>query len=161
MEPVASVTLRLSRPAETRAMGERLAAALRPGDFIGLAGALGAGKTLLSRAICEALGVPSGEIASPTFAIVHPYRGGRLPVQHADLYRVSDFDELYATGFLDLVDGNAVAIVEWIDRVPEAAPPEWLRIELRHDEEPRSRTALVQGFGARGEALVAALAAGA
>ena len=157
MEPLASASLRLSSPGATRALGERIAFALRPGDFLGLAGELGAGKTLLSRAICEALGVPSDRIASPTFAIVHPYDGGRLPVQHADLYRVSDYDELYATGFLDLVDGDAVMIVEWVDRVPDAAPDEWLRIELRH-EGPRSRTVLLQGFGERGRELVAMLA---
>ncbi|HEY0840614.1 MAG TPA: tRNA (adenosine(37)-N6)-threonylcarbamoyltransferase complex ATPase subunit type 1 TsaE [Vulgatibacter sp.] len=157
MEPLTTATLRLGSAKATRAFGARLAELLRPGDFVGLAGDLGAGKTLLSRAICEALGVPPGHIASPTFAIVHPYDGGRLPVQHADLYRVSSHDELYATGFLDLVEGGDVMLVEWIDRVPEAAPPEWLRIELVHVG-PRSRKAIVQGYGKRGAELAAALA---
>jgi len=157
VEPVARTALRLSSPGATKALGARLADAIRPGDFLGLVGELGAGKTLLSRSICEALGVDPGRIASPTFAIVHPYDGGRIPVQHADLYRVSDYDELYATGFLDLVGGEAAMIVEWIDRVPEAAPAEWLRIELRH-EGPRTRVAILEGFGERGRALVEAAA---
>ncbi len=148
--------LRLPSAAATRSLGARLAALLRPGDFVGLMGELGAGKTLLSRAICEGLGVPPQDIASPTFAIVHPYEGGRLPVQHADLYRIGSFDELYATGFLDLVGGDAAMLVEWIDRIPEAAPAEWLRIELLHLG-PRSREARLEGFGARGKELVRAL----
>src|SRR5690606_12923979 len=132
--------LRFSSPAQTRAFGARLARLLRPGDFVGLQGELGAGKTLLVRAIAEAAGVPPAQIASPTFAIVHPYTGGRLPLQHADLYRIGDWDELYATGFLDLVGGEAALLVEWIDNVPEAAPSEWLRIDLRHAG-PRAREA--------------------
>ena len=137
----------------TRELGARLAAALAPGDFVGLQGDLGAGKTFLARAICTALGVPEGRIASPTFAIVHPYEGGRIPVHHADLYRIGDLDELYATGFLDLVGRDSALIVEWIDRVPEAAPAEWLRIELQHVD-PRTRRAILEGYGSRGAELV-------
>ena len=148
--------LRLSAPAQTRALCERLASLLRPGDFIGLSGDLGAGKTFLSRSLCESLGVPKRQIASPTFSIVHPYEGGRLPVQHADLYRIGDYDELHATGFLDLVGGPSVLLVEWIDRVPEAAPPEWLHIEMRHVG-PRTRVAVLTGHGRRGRELVEAL----
>lgn len=141
----------------TRALGERLAAALAPGDFVGLQGDLGAGKTFLARAICTALGVPEDRIASPTFAIVHPYAGGRIPVHHADLYRIGDLDELWETGFLDLVGRESALIVEWIDRVPDAAPEEWLRIELLH-RGPRTRRAILEGHGTRGAALVRAAA---
>jgi tRNA threonylcarbamoyladenosine biosynthesis protein TsaE len=155
---VTRAELELRSPSATRALGERIAAALAPGDFVGLAGDLGAGKTYLARAICAALGVAPDRIASPTFAIVHPYPGGRIPVHHADLYRIGDLDELYETGFLDLVGRDSALIVEWIDRVPEAAPVEWLRIELQH-RGPRTRRAILEGHGARGEALVAAATA--
>lgn len=149
-------TLRLSSPARTRAFGVRIASLLQPGDFVGLQGDLGAGKTLLVRSIAEAVGVPPEQIASPTFAIVHPYTGGRILLHHADLYRIADWDELYATGFLDLIGGDSALLVEWIDNVPEAAPAEWLRIDLRHAG-PRTREAILSGYGARGAALVEAL----
>jgi len=155
MEAV-SATLRFSSPAQTRAFGARLAALLRPGDFVGLQGDLGAGKTLLVRSIAEAAGVAPEQIASPTFAIVHPYTGGRVPLHHADLYRLADYDELYATGFLDLVGGDSAMLVEWIDNVPDAAPREWLRIDLAHAG-PRTREAKLTGYGARGAELVQAL----
>ncbi len=157
METV-KASLRFSSPQQTRAFGAKLASLLRPGDFVGLQGDLGAGKTLLVRSIAEGAGVPSEQIASPTFAIVHPYTGGRIPLHHADLYRIADYDELYATGFLDLVGAGSAMLVEWIDNVPDAAPREWLRIDLRHAG-LRTREMDLTGYGARGAALVAALTA--
>jgi tRNA threonylcarbamoyladenosine biosynthesis protein TsaE len=153
------VELELPSLRATRELGGRIAAALAPGDFVGLEGELGAGKTFLARAICTALGVPEDRIASPTFAIVHPYEGGRIPLHHADLYRISDLDELYETGFLDLVGRESALVVEWIDRVPEAAPAEWLRVRLLHAG-PRRRRAVLEGHGARGVALLRAARGG-
>src|SRR5947209_19465719 len=91
----------------TRALGARLGKLLAPGDAVALIGELGAGKTELVRGICRGAGVPGTEVASPTFAIVSAYRG-RLPVYHADLYRVADYDELFATGFFDLGGDGAL-----------------------------------------------------
>lgn len=153
-----AVVLTLHGDEGTRALGEHLASLVRGGDFVGLSGDLGAGKTTLVRALCEALGVPADRIASPTFAIVHPYTGGRIPVQHADLYRLHDVDELYGTGFFDLLDGEGLILVEWIDHIPEAAPADWLHVELRHVDE-ESREAVIVGHGERGRALAQALAA--
>ncbi len=116
--------------AETRALGERLGRLLEPGDFVGLIGPMGAGKTTFVRGVADGLGVKPGEVASPTFAIVYPYRG-RITVNHVDLYRVTDADELYATGYFDLIDGAEATIVEWLDRIPEAAPPERLEIHFQ------------------------------
>lgn len=102
---------------ETRALGRRLAADLRPGDRIGVSGPLGAGKTVLARGLCEGLGVDPADVSSPTFAIVNTYEG-RVSVFHVDLYRVSSIEEIEATGLLDLFE-EGVVVVEWIDRVPE------------------------------------------
>ncbi len=157
MEPV-KANLRFSSPAQTKAFGARLASLLRAGDFVGLQGDLGAGKTLLVRSIAESAGVPREQIASPTFAIVHPYSGGRVRLHHADLYRIADYDELYATGFLDLVGGDSAMLVEWIDNVPDAAPRAWLRIDLLHAG-LRTREAVLTGYGDRGAELVHALVA--
>ena len=79
----------------TFALGVRLGELLEPGDAVALVGELGAGKTQLVRGICQGAGVPEREVASPSFAIVATYRG-RIPVHHADLYRLADEDELHA-----------------------------------------------------------------
>ncbi len=136
--------------------GARLGRLLAPGDVVALVGDLGAGKTQLVRGACEGAGVPREEVASPSFAIVASYHG-RLPVHHADLYRIGDADELYGTGFQDLV-GDGALLVEWADRVPGALPAERLEVRLAHDEadEGRRRIAIV-GTGARHAELAEAL----
>jgi tRNA threonylcarbamoyladenosine biosynthesis protein TsaE len=152
--PALTRTLRSESPEETHRLGVRLGELLQPGDFIGLMGDLGAGKTQLVRGVADGAKVARSEVASPTFAIVYPYRG-RIPLYHADLYRIADYDELYATGFLDLIGGDGAVLVEWLDRVPEAAPREHLRLTLRTvgDE---SRELHAEAFGRRPAELLAA-----
>ncbi len=145
--PTLSRTVLSGSPEETHRLGVRLGQLLQPGDFVGLVGDLGAGKTHLVRGVAEGAGVSRSEVASPTFAIVYPYRG-RVPLYHADLYRLADYDELYATGFLDLVGGDGAVLVEWLDRIPEAAPREYLRLTLR-DTGEESRELVAEARGAR------------
>lgn len=141
-------------PEETHRLGVRLGQLLQPGDFVGLVGDLGAGKTHLVRGVAEGAGVSRSEVASPTFAIVYPYRG-RVPLYHADLYRLADYDELYATGFLDLVGGDGAVLVEWLDKIPEAAPREFLRVTLRDTGEV-SRELVAESWGPRPTQLLEA-----
>jgi tRNA threonylcarbamoyladenosine biosynthesis protein TsaE len=112
----------------------RLGQVLDSGDFVGLAGELGAGKTAFVRGICQGAGVNPEDVTSPTFTIVQTYQG-RVPVNHADLYRITNADELYATGFFDL---TGVALVEWVDKVrlPEQ---DMLRIEMSVVDEKTRR----------------------
>lgn len=97
------------------AYGAALAERLRAGDVVALSGGLGAGKTTLARAILAALG-HQGEVPSPTFTIIETYDGPalRLPVVHADFYRLNDPSELVEIGLDDYRDG-AVLIAEWPD----------------------------------------------
>ncbi|MBI5548318.1 MAG: tRNA (adenosine(37)-N6)-threonylcarbamoyltransferase complex ATPase subunit type 1 TsaE [Deltaproteobacteria bacterium] len=141
-----------------RRLGACLGTLLRTGDFVGLIGDLGAGKTVLTRGIAEGAGVSESEVASPTFAIVYPYRGRALLLHHADLYRLADADELYATGFFDLL-GQGATVVEWVDRVPEAMPPERLLVRLVRTGE-RTRRVELEPLGARHEELARELAQG-
>nr|WP_314444709.1 tRNA (adenosine(37)-N6)-threonylcarbamoyltransferase complex ATPase subunit type 1 TsaE [uncultured Sphingomonas sp.] len=118
----------LDQPAMSEA-GAALAAALRAGDVVALSGPLGAGKTTLVRGVLMALG-HVGEVPSPTFAIVQPYDSTRLPVAHADLYRIEDPAELEEIGLEDqLLDG--ALLVEWPERAGEAAWPQALRLSLQ------------------------------
>ena len=121
--------LLLKSPAATRALGRRLGAALRPGDFVALTGELGAGKTLLAKAIAE--GAKAEPATSPTFALVNLYRGP-VPLQHLDLYRVSGAGELFSLGFDDLLAEPAATVCEWADRAAGALPSDRLELSLAH-----------------------------
>ncbi|MGQ0506852.1 MAG: tRNA (adenosine(37)-N6)-threonylcarbamoyltransferase complex ATPase subunit type 1 TsaE [Myxococcaceae bacterium] len=123
---------------ETHVLGEKLGRLLQPGDFVGLMGELGAGKTQFARGVASGAQVPKEQVASPTFAIIYPY-DGRIRLYHADLYRLGDADELYATGFYDLVGSDGALLVEWVDRIAHACPEEHLRIELSTIDDNRRR----------------------
>jgi tRNA threonylcarbamoyladenosine biosynthesis protein TsaE len=101
---------------ETRAIAATLAASLQPGAVVLLSGDLGAGKTAFVRGLAEGLGLDPGEVTSPTFTLVHEYRGGRLPLIHVDLYRLdrADLDEIGLDQ--DLV-AEGVTAVEWSERL--------------------------------------------
>lgn len=95
------------------ALGARLASKLRAGDVIALSGGLGAGKTTLARAIIAALGY-EGDVPSPTFTIIETYDDMRVPLIHADFYRLDDPTELRELGLDDYREGAAL-IAEWPD----------------------------------------------
>ncbi len=151
----ARVTTRSARA--TRELGARLGRLLGPGDVVALEGELGTGKTELVRGACSGADVPEADVSSPSFAIVATYRG-RLPVHHADLYRISGEDELYGTGFDDLVGGEGALLVEWAERVPSALPAERLTIRLAHaPRQPNTRHLEIEGVGERHARLARAL----
>jgi tRNA threonylcarbamoyladenosine biosynthesis protein TsaE len=99
--------------AAMEAFGARIAAKLEPGDVVALSGGLGAGKTTLARAIIAALG-HEGEVPSPTFTIIETYDHLRLPLVHADFYRLEDPSEAMEIGLDDYREGAAL-IAEWPD----------------------------------------------
>lgn len=149
--------VQLRSPEATRRLGRRLGSLLRPFDFVALRGELGAGKTLLVRAAAEGAGVPETErTGSPTFALVNLYRGGAVPLQHLDLYRLGGPDELYALGFDDLLREPAATLCEWPERAEAALPDERLEVSLEATG-PRSRRARLRARGPRAEELLAAL----
>jgi len=116
-------------PAQTRALGERLAALLMPGDVLLLLGDLGAGKSELTRGIAKGLGV-TATVTSPSFTIMNMYDEGRLPLYHFDWYRLNDVEELYEMGMDEYLGGNGVAVVEWPSQCPEAIPETRLEIVI-------------------------------
>jgi tRNA threonylcarbamoyladenosine biosynthesis protein TsaE len=106
---------------ETDRLGRAVAEVVTPGAVIGLVGPLGAGKTRLTRALAEALGVDPEAIASPTFVLIHEYEG-TLPVYHFDAYRLRSPDEFEALGVSDYWDAGGVCLVEWADLVADRLP---------------------------------------
>ena len=103
---------------ETFALGKRTGRALRPGSLVVLQGELGAGKTVFARGVAVGLGIPESDVSSPTFTLVQEYRGGRLPLFHADLYRLEAEAEIGALGIEDMLQGGGVVLVEWGERLP-------------------------------------------
>jgi tRNA threonylcarbamoyladenosine biosynthesis protein TsaE len=110
------VTFISHSPAQTEALGEAWAAEAARGWIIGLSGGLGAGKTQLVKGLARGLSVPA-RVASPAYALVHEYPGGRLPLFHLDLYRLDTREEILAAGLEPyLVRPDGVTVVEWIER---------------------------------------------
>lgn len=104
---------------ETFALGARVGACLTGGEIILLGGTLGAGKTVFTKGVAQALGLDPDEVTSPSFTLVNHYREGRLSLYHLDLYRLNegaaaahavDLDEL-------LTDEQAVVVIEWGERM--------------------------------------------
>ncbi len=125
----------LASPADSHALGLRLAEIIQPGDVIALSGPLGAGKTSIARGLLAGLGL-RGEAPSPSFAIVQPYDAPevRLPVLHIDLYRIEDPGEIGELG-LDEARAESLLLVEWPERLGAAAWPDalWLDIAVQAD----------------------------
>lgn len=113
---------------DTDRLGAALANTLPPGTVIGLIGTLGAGKTRLVQAVAAALGVPRGNVISPTFVLVNEYLGGRLPIYHFDTYRLKNNDEFLNLGPDEYFDAGGLTFVEWADRVAELLPGDRLEI---------------------------------
>lgn len=135
-------TFILNDERDTERLGAALAAVVPPGTVIGLIGTLGAGKTRLVQAVAVALGVPSGNVTSPTFVLVNEYTGGRIPVYHFDTYRLKDEDEFLALGPDEYFESSGVTFVEWADRVADLLPAERLEITMEVTGETQRRISI-------------------
>ena len=119
---------------ETMNFAFNLASKLNIGDVIVLSGDLGSGKTKFTEGFLKYFGLEN-EISSPTFTIVNEYDSGRLKLNHFDVYRVSDPDEIYAIGFDDYIFSDAVSIIEWANYIEEILPKDFLHIYIEKDLE--------------------------
>ena len=150
-EPV--LFLRLRHRGETARLGRALAQVLRAGDLLVLEGGLGAGKTCLVQSIVHALGVPKNQpVTSPTFEILHEFQG-RLPIIHADLYRLDPSEPLEELGLLARIGADAVVLVEWGERFADQLGDSGVRVQLELRRGTERRCALC-ARGASGNALV-------
>ena len=121
-------------PEETEAIGESLGRRLRGGEIVAYYGGLGAGKTAFTRGLARGLDI-SARVTSPTYTIVNEYLGGRLPLFHFDMYRLSSADDLFDIGWEDYLQRGGVCAVEWSENVQEALEDALtVRIEKRSDE---------------------------
>lgn len=137
----------------TDRLGRTIGAVLEGGESLALSGALGAGKTALVRGIATGLGAPAEAVSSPTFVLLHEYRG-RLPLAHIDLYRLNSAKEAESIGLGDYLSGSTVVAVEWADKAPGILPDDRLEMELRH-RTVQSRSIEFRATGPLSAALLA------
>ena len=123
-------------PAETEGIGRQFATTVVAGSVLALTGELGSGKTQFVKGIVAGLG--SGEpVTSPTFTIVHEYRGGRLPVYHFDFFRLQDHKSITSVGLDEYLFGDGVSIIEWADRFSDLVPANarWISFGVKSENE--------------------------
>ena len=141
---------------ETQALGERLGAALRPGDVVALRGELGTGKTTLIQGIAKGLGRDPGTIKSPTFVLMREYPGD-IPLVHIDGYRLEGPASVSWLDIELIFSPSKITLIEWAERFADLLPEERLELHLSHVSTNRRKIALVP-FGARAAELAHAAA---
>ena len=129
VHPRQLTTLESRGPEQTLALGRSFADGLVAGDVVALRGELGAGKTCFIKGIGLGLGIGVA-ITSPTFTLIHEYRCGRLPLCHIDLYRLDSAAQALAIGIEDYLDGPAVTVIEWPERIEPLLPERVLEVRI-------------------------------
>jgi tRNA threonylcarbamoyladenosine biosynthesis protein TsaE len=125
---------------ETIAFGRTLAELLAPPKLVLLRGDLGAGKTTLVKGIAAAFDAASEEnVTSPTFTLVHEYRGPRANLYHIDLYRIDTPRQLETLGLDDLRSDNSVLLIEWGEKFPRLVRQRDVEIALERESEYKRR----------------------
>jgi len=123
---------------ETRQIGEALAKKLKSGSVVALFGDLGSGKTVLAKGIAKGLGIDE-IILSPTFTILRQYEG----LNHFDVYRIGDLDELIEIGFEELISGDAISVIEWAENIEELLPEDAVMIRFSRGIDDNSREIMI------------------
>lgn len=153
-----TITFHIADLAGTQALGHRLGELLFPGAVVALEGPLGAGKTNLTRAVAEGLGIDDSRVvSSPTFVLIQEY-DARLPIYHFDAYRLRNEADFADLGVHEYFQGDGVCLVEWADKTPNLMPAERLQIRIAHQGETARRFDLTS-LGLRYDDLLATLTA--
>ena len=142
---------------QTRSLAHGLAELMRPGDLVVLVGGLGTGKTAFTQGLGRGLGV-TATITSPTFALVQSY-GGRLDLHHLDVYRLTHVNEALDLGLAEMLDDDAVVVIEWGDTVAPVLPHDYLEVRLTYGGSEAERHIEFLGVGNRWQARMRAVAA--
>ena len=129
---------------ETEQLASEFAKELKRGDVVAFTGGMGAGKTAFVRGLAKGLGV-SGEVSSPTYAIVNEYRGDPT-LYHFDMYRVSSVEDLFTTGYFDYLDqGDSILAVEWSENITESLPEETIFVDMEPLSEQERKIQIIGG----------------
>jgi tRNA threonylcarbamoyladenosine biosynthesis protein TsaE len=126
---------------------------LKPFDFIGLSGPLGAGKTQFVRGVAQGCRVDLGDVSSPTYSLLHQYRG-RMQLTHVDLYRLNSHEALESIGYFDALAERGAMLVEWCEQIPSSIPDDALLLSLIAVDQ-FTRKILARSTGQRSSELLA------
>lgn len=113
---------------DTVELGIKLGKCLNKGDVVAYFGPMGMGKTAFTHGLASGLGIDDKCVSSPTFALVHEYRGDSAVLYHFDMYRISDWDDLYSTGYFDYLDASEILAVEWSENIENALPDDCIKV---------------------------------
>ncbi len=131
-------------PANTEAFAETFAKQLSGGEVIAFRGTLGMGKTCFVRGLARGLGF-SGEVNSPTFALMNEYVGGRLNLFHFDMYRISGWEDLYSTGYFEYIEQGGVLAVEWSENIDGVLDGKTIYIEIERIDDTKRKITVSRG----------------
>lgn len=131
-------------PATTKKIAATLADTLKGGEVIAFYGDLGMGKTCFTTGLAEGLGF-TGEVSSPTFAIINEYLGGRLNLYHFDMYRVNGWEDLYTTGYFEYIESGGVLAVEWSENIESALPDNTIKVTIKRIDESLREITIERG----------------
>ncbi len=121
---------------DTEDFASRFAQKFTDGVVIAMKGDLGAGKTCFTRGFAKGMGY-DGDVNSPTFAIVNEYIGGRLPVYHFDMYRITGWEDLYTTGYFEYMESGGILIIEWSENIASALPDDVITVTIENSGETK------------------------
>ena len=152
-----NVVLATKSADDTREVGAALAGLAASGDMVLLAGDLGAGKTTFTQGFGRGLGVED-RVTSPTFTLVHQYRGGRVPLVHVDVYRIEQLQEVVDLALPELLDDGAVVLIEWGDVAAPVLGADFLEVRIEFGDGDDDRRFRLRTVGPRWAPRAAALA---
>lgn len=118
-------------PEQTVALGEEFVREVEAGEVVCLRGELGAGKTHFVKGMARGLGIPAGDVLSPTFTLIHEYQG-ETPLYHFDCYRLESPEEALQIGAEEYFYGDGITVIEWPERIAGLIPPDaiWVTIDI-------------------------------
>ncbi len=148
---------RSASPDDTRRFGELAAECFEDGDVVVLTGGLGAGKTQFAKGVSRGLG-DTGEVTSPTFAIMAVHEEGRIPLFHFDLYRLEHAYELEDTGIFDVLGYEGVCLLEWGEQFEGELADDFLTVRIDRDPaDEGARTISLEAHGDRAAHLASSI----
>ena len=150
--------LKIDSLQDCKSFAEHIASFVRAPLCIALTGTLGAGKTQWTRFFAIALGAPQESISSPTFMLVHEYPSSPT-IYHLDAYRIGDEEEMLELGLEEMLDAEAITIVEWADRFPRLLPAQTLSLHFESGNEHECRHVTIRASGEIAESILRSLVA--
>lgn len=131
--------------ADTIELGRKLGKILKKGNVVAYFGPMGMGKTAFTHGLAEGMGIDEKIVSSPTFALVHEYRGETDTLYHFDMFRISTWDDLYSTGYFDYLDAGEILAVEWSENIENALPEDCIKVIFTQGKNDNERNIEIIG----------------